>query len=73
VVDTVLNQPAQNQITGEPAQTEVITKQPERITLEPTENANVPAETQEITNRPPVDEAINKPTIVTKDTRPTIG
>jgi hypothetical protein len=36
---------------SEPAQTEVITKQPERITLEPTEIANVPAETQEITGR----------------------
>jgi hypothetical protein len=42
------------------------TKQPERITLEPTEIANVPAETQGITNRP----LINKPSIVTKDTRP---
>jgi hypothetical protein len=62
-----------NQITGEPAQTEVITKQPERITLKQTENANVPVETQEITNRPLVDEAINKPTIVSKDTRPTIS
>jgi hypothetical protein len=73
VVDTVLNQPAQNQITSEPTQTKVITKQPEGITLEPTKIANVPAETQEITNRPLVDEAINKPSIVTKDTRPTIS
>jgi hypothetical protein len=43
-----------------------ITKQPERITLEPTEMANVLAETQGITNRPLVGEVINKPSIVTK-------
>jgi hypothetical protein len=62
---TVVNQPAQIQIISEPAQNQgFTTKQPERITLEPTEIANVPAETQGITNRP----LINKPSIVTKDT-----
>ena len=38
-----------------------ITKQMERITFEPSEIANVPAETQGITNRSLVDEVINKP------------
>ena len=46
-----------------------ITKQPERITLELTEMANVLAETQGITNRPLVGEVVNKPSIVTNDTR----
>jgi hypothetical protein len=43
----VPNQPAQleSQITSEPAQTKVITKPPERNTLEPTEIINVQAET----------------------------
>ena len=38
-----------------------ITKQMERITFEPSGIANVPAETQGITNRSLVDEVINKP------------
>jgi hypothetical protein len=50
-----------------------ITKQQERITLELTEMANVLAETQGITNRPLVGEVINKPSIVTNDTRPAIS
>jgi hypothetical protein len=52
-----------------------ITKQPERI-LEPTEMANnVLAETQGIINlnRLLVGEVINKPSIVTNDTRPAIS
>ena len=50
-----------------------ITKQPEIITLELTEMANVLAETQGITNRPLVGEVINKQSIVTNDTRPAIS
>jgi hypothetical protein len=45
-----------------------ITIQPERITFEPTEIANVPAETQ--ARNYLVDEVINRPSIVTNDTRP---
>jgi hypothetical protein len=43
-----------------------------RNTLELTEIANVPAETQGITNWPLVDEVINKPSIITNNTRPAI-
>jgi hypothetical protein len=50
-----------------------ITKQPERTNLEPTEIANVSAETQGITNSLLLDEIINKPSIVTNDTRPAIS
>ena len=50
-----------------------ITKQPEIITLEPTEIANMLAETQGITNTPLIDEVINKPSIATNDTRPAIS
>jgi hypothetical protein len=45
----------------------------ERIAFEQTEIANVPAESQRITNRPLVDEVINKPSFVTNDTRPAIS
>jgi hypothetical protein len=42
-----------------------ITKQPERITLEPSEMTNVQCAGTAITNRPLVGEIINKPSIVT--------
>jgi hypothetical protein len=47
-----------------------ITIQPEKITLEPTEIANV-AETQ--ARNYLVDEVINRPSILTNDTRPAIS
>jgi len=50
-----------------------ITKLPERTNLEPTEIANVSAETQGNTNSLLLDEIINKPSIITNDTRPAIS
>jgi hypothetical protein len=50
-----------------------IIKQPERITLEPTKMANVPAEYKILPTKPLLDEVINKPSIFTNDTRSAIS